>query len=179
MKITIISYSLTGNNEDLAINLANKLAAEHIRITELKPRTMDTITADIVFNRTPKIQMPAMKSEKYDLIIFVGPVWMGHVATPFRACFKQLSPKVDKYVFISVSGGADGPNPRLADELKKRLGKEPVVLIDLHIADLLPPEPKPTRKDTMVYRINEKDIKDLTDTIDAALNKTFTNRLNN
>jgi len=42
-------------------------------------------------------------------------------------------------------------------------------LIDLHIADLLPSEPEPTRKDTMAYRINEREVKHLTDTIVATL----------
>jgi hypothetical protein len=169
----VISYSLTGNNEDLAKNLAKKMAAEHVSIAEPKPRTMGTIVSDIVFGRTPKIRMPEMMAKEYDLVVFVGPVWMGQVATPFRACFKQLRPKVGTYAFASISGGADGPNPKLADELKKRLGKEPVAVIDLHIADLLSPEPKPTRKDTSAYRVNEKDVKHLTDMIEAALNTTI------
>jgi flavodoxin len=175
MKTIIISYSLTGNNADLAKNVAQKLTAEHISITESKPRSMGTIIFDMLLNRAPKIQMPVTKAEEYDLVIFVGPVWIGQVATPFRACFKQLGPKIDKYVFVSISGGADGPNPKLADELKKRLGKEPVAVIDLHIADLLPKEPKPTRKDTSSYRINGRDIKNLTGTIEAALKKTTAN----
>ena len=174
MKAVVISYSLTGNNEDLAKNLAKKMVAEHVSIAEPKPRTMGTIVSDIVFGRTPKIRMPEMMANEYDLVVFVGPVWMGQVATPFRACFRQLSPKVGTYAFASISGGADGPNPKLADELKKRLGKEPVTVIDLHIADLLPPVPKPTRKDTSAYRVNEKDVRYLTDTIQAALNTTIT-----
>ena len=175
MKATVISYSLTGNNKDLAASLAAALGAEQIRITEPKPRTMGTIVLDMVFNRTPKIVMPVEKTEAYDLVLFVGPVWMGQIATPFRACFKQLGQKIGQYAFISISGGADGPNPTLADELKKRLAKEPVCLVDLHIADLLPSEPKPTRKDTMAYRINERDVKYLTDTVMATLRKTIVN----
>jgi hypothetical protein len=173
MKAIVISYSLTGNNEDLATSLAATLVAEHVRITEPKPRTMGTIVLDMASSRTPKIKMPVERIEEYDLVLFVGPVWMGQIATPFRACFKQLCQKIGKYAFISISGGADGPNPKLADELKKRLAKEPVCLIDLHIADLLPPEPKPTRKDTMAYRITERDVKYLTDTIVATLHKTI------
>jgi hypothetical protein len=173
MKATVISYSLTGNNQDLAASLAATLGAEHIRITEPKPRTMNTIVLDMAFNRTPKIVMPVEKTAEYDLALFVGPVWMGQIATPFRACFKQLGQKIGEYAFISISGGADGPNPKLAGELEKRVGKEPVCLIDLHIADILPPEPKPTRKDTSAYRITERDVKYLTDTIVATLRETM------
>jgi hypothetical protein len=134
---------------------------------------MNKIVLDTVFNRTPKIVMPVEKTEDYDLVLFVGPVWMGQIAAPFRACFKQLGPRIGKYAFVSISGGADGPNPRLAGELEKRLGKEPVCLIDLHIADLLPPEPKPTREDTSAYRITERDVKSLTDTIVTILQETI------
>jgi hypothetical protein len=136
---------------------------------------MNKIVLDIIFRRTPKIVMPVDKMDGDDLMLFVGPVWMGQIATPFRACFKQLGQKIDKYAFVSISGGADGPNPNLADELEKRLGKEPVCLLDLHIAELLPPEPEPTRDDTMAYRITEKDVKVLTDTIVAKLHNFAVN----
>ena len=117
--------------------------------------------------------MPVEKIEAYDWVLFVGPVWMGQVASPFRVCFRQLSQQIGKYAFISICGGADGPNPKLADELEERLGKEPACLLDLHIADLLPSEPTPTRKDTMGYRITERDVKHLTDTTVATLREAM------
>jgi flavodoxin len=172
MKTIVISYSFTGNNQALAASLATTLAAEHVSITEPKPRTMAKIVLDVVLNRTPKI-VPVEKTQAYDLVLLVGPVWMGQIASPFRACFKQIGQSIEKYVFISISGGADGPNPKLADELERRLGRKPVHLLDLHIADLLPPEPKPTRNDTMNYRITASDVKHLTDRIAAALQETM------
>ena len=165
MSIVIISYSLTGNNEKLASSIAKMLAVKHVKIEEHKKRTNGTIAFDMLFNRTPKINMQLDENEKYSLALFVGPVWMGCVASPLRDCFKKLKEKIDKYVFISISGGADGPNPKLGNEMKKRIGKEAIAVIDLHIADLLPKEPKPERKDTSVYKINKDDIKQLTDTV--------------
>jgi flavodoxin len=173
MKTLVVYYSLTGNNEALAQSLAETLQAEHVRIAEVRQRTMGTIVLDMIFNRTPRIQFPGMEMEQYDLVLFVGPVWMGKIATPFRACFKQLRSKIGKYAFISISGGADGPNLKLASELRKRLKKEPVSVIDLHIADLLPPEPKPIRKDTSAYRISKDDIQNLTDTVVATLHEAI------
>jgi flavodoxin len=173
MKKMVVSYSLTGNNEALATSVATALGADHVRITESKSRTMLTTALDMFLNRTPKVSTPPEKVEAYDWVFFVGPVWMGQIATPFRACFKQAKSKIGSYAFISISGGADGPNLKLADELKKRLGKAPTTLIDLHIADLLPPEPKPTRDDTSAYRLTERDVQHLTDTIVATLDKTI------
>ena len=175
MKIAVISYSLTGNNETLANSIANEFAASHIKITESKLRTMGSIIVDIIFNKTPKVQPMPDGPENYDLILFFGPVWMGQAATPLRAYFKHLKTNPCSYAFISISGGADGPNPKLADELKKRTGIEPAALIDLHIADLLPSDPKPTRQVTSAYKINNVDIKKLTDTIVKTLRETIIN----
>ncbi len=165
MKIAVISYSFTGNNEALAKSIAAEFAAEHIRITESRQRTTGTIILDILFNRTPQVSPTVDKVTDKDLIIFVGPVWMGQAATPFRTYFKHLKAWPGRYAFISISGGAIGTNPKLAGDLKKRAGREPAALIDLHIADLLPHDPKPAMKDTSAYRINENDLKKLTGTI--------------
>ena len=162
MKMTVISYSLTGNNERLAKSLAGALGAEHLSITEPKRRTMGAIAFDNMLNRTPKVSVPALKLEEQDLVVFVGPVWMGQVASPLRACFKGFGPGLGKYAFVSICGGADGPNPKLAAELTKRLGKAPSALVEMHKADFLPPEPKPTRKDTMGFKVSEEQLRQLT-----------------
>ena len=165
MKPVIFSYSLTGNNKALAESLAKELSLEHIQVTESKPRTMGTIVMDIIFNRAPKVQPLPEKLENQGMILFLGPVWMGHVATPFRPYLKYLKSNPRKFAYLSISGGADGPNPKLGEELKKRTGIEPVAIIDHHIASLLPPDPKPTRNDTMTYRINSQEVESLTKTI--------------
>ena len=175
MNILVISYSLTGNNEALASSIAKELAAEHIKITEAKPRTTGSIVLDMIFNRTPRIQPIHDRLEKYDQILFVGPVWMGHAASPFRAYFKHLKTYTHKYTFASISGGAVNTNPKLAGDLKKRVGAAPEAVVDLHIADLMPSDPKPTMKDTSAYRVNHEDIKKLTDTIVKTVRTTILN----
>jgi flavodoxin len=172
MKVIVISYSLTGNNDALATAIAAELGAKHIKVTEEKSRTTATILFDILFNRTPKvIPMPGEIGDS-DLVIFVSPVWMGQIATPLRAYFKHFKDRAVNYAFVSISGGADGPNPKLAGELAKRMGKEPATLIDLHIASLLPPDPKPTREVTMAYRLSEAEVKGLTGKIVKTLRET-------
>ncbi|MBC7097808.1 flavodoxin family protein [Candidatus Bipolaricaulota bacterium] len=162
MKTTVISYSLTGNNAALAAGISSAFQAEHI---ESRGRTIGTIALDMLFNRTPKVKPIVDKVEDNDFVIFVGPVWMGQVASPLRAYFKRLKGRLGRYAFISISGGADGPNPKLARELSQRLGKEPAAVIDLHIAALLPADPKPTRQDTSSYRLTDEDAIRLTDRV--------------
>ena len=165
MSIGLYSYSLTGNNEKLAAGIAEKLSADHIRIQESKKRTMGTIAFDMLFNRTPEVSMQFDENINHNLVLFVAPVWMGSVASPVRYCFKKLKNRIGNYAFISISGGADGPNPKLSEELRKRTGKEPAAVIDMHIADLLPRDPKPGRKDTSVYKVNDSDLEKLTETV--------------
>jgi hypothetical protein len=169
MKILTVSYSFTGNNEALAKSVAKELTAEHLIVTEPKTRTMGGIVLDMLFNRTPKVQSLPNKLGDYDLILFFAPIWMGQVASPIRAYLKELRVNSGRYAFASISGGADGGNPKLMGELNKRTGREPIALIDLPITSLLPPDQHAARKDTSAYRIDEKDIKKLTDTILQAL----------
>lgn len=165
MNIIVISYSFTGNNEALAGSVAKELSAEHIRISEPGTRTLGSITLDMLFNRTPRVQ-PAPNVLKNDnLVLMFGPVWMGHVAAPLRGYLKYLKLHPHKYGFLSISGGADGTNPKLAGDLRNRTGAAPDILIDLHIADLLPTSTKAVRKETSAYRLNDEDIKQLTRTV--------------
>ena len=162
MNIAVISYSFTGNNDALAGSVAKELSSEYFQISESKPRTLSSITMDIIFSRIPLVQPSPNVLVKYDLILFFGPIWMGQVATPLRPYLKHLKTNPNKYGFISISGGADGPNTKVPGELRKRTGADPVVFIDLYIADLISTNPKPTRKATSAYKLDPGDIKQLT-----------------
>jgi hypothetical protein len=87
---------------------------------------------------------------------------MGALAFPMRAYLKQLKEHPKKYAYVSISGGAMNDNSGLPDELKRRTGIESVAVIDLHIADLLPPEPKPNTRAIDTYRFTVQDIENLT-----------------
>jgi hypothetical protein len=90
---------------------------------------------------------------------------MGQIATPLRALIRELESRIGSYAFISVRGGADGPNPKLAGELRRRVKHDPVSIVELHIPDLLPSEPRPKRKDTMVHRVTDSDVRTLTEAV--------------
>jgi len=155
MKITVISYSETGNNEKLAVRIAEKLSAKHVRVEELKPRTIGTTIGDLIFGRTPKIKHINENYEDSDLIIFTAPIWMGMAAFPLKNCFKKLKGKNINYAFAAISGGADGPNVKIGANLKKQMKNDPLKVVDLLIADLLPADPKPTRDDTSNYKLDD------------------------
>jgi hypothetical protein len=60
-------------------------------------------------------------------------------------------------------------NSGLADTLKRKAGMEAAAVIDLHITDLLPPEPKPTAQTLSEYRLTEQDAENLTKSAVAML----------
>lgn len=164
MSTGVISYSLTGNNDALAARVAKMLGAAHIRVTEQKQRTMGAIVFDLLLGRTPRVQPSPEMQDGFELIVYVAPVWMGQAASPLRAFLGRIKKKPRRYAFVSISGGADGPNPKLGSWLAKAAGKVPEIVVDLHIADLLPVEPKPTRDDTSAYRLTEDEAQKLAET---------------
>ncbi len=171
MRIAVISYSFTGNNKALAHKVAQALQADLIELAEPKPRTMGTIVLDMLLNRSPKAVPQPEALDDYGLLLFSGPVWMGHVAAPLRPYLGYLRKHPRQYGFFSISGGADGGNTKLAGELQKRAGAAPVLLLDQHIAGLLlqtDAASAPARKDTSAYRLTEKDIEALAGPVIAA-----------
>ncbi len=169
MSITVVSYSLTGNNRALAAAVAKALSAGHVEISEEKPRKTGDIILDMILSRTPQVKPLPSVLEQYERILFIAPVWMGKAASPLRAYFKHLRAHPQPYAFASVSGGALNTNPKLAYDLEKRAGIKPAAFVDLHIADLLPSGRKPTMKDTSAYHLNSADISKLTGVIAASV----------
>jgi hypothetical protein len=172
----VVSYSHTGNNDALAGNLAKALGADHRRIVERRARTMGTILLDMALKREPRTDFDPVGIDEYEFVLVVGPVWMGQIAAPLRAWLRTLRATTVEFGFLSICGGADGPNPGLAADLERRVGRRPAAVVELHIADLLPPEPAPERKDTMAYRLTEGDVRELAATAAQALAEITTLR---
>jgi len=172
MATKVISYSYTGNNDALAEKYANAIGAEHFRIEEKRRRTMLRIVADTIVESSPKLKRSHEEINRDDKVFVFAPIWMGKIATPARPWLKKIGECGADYGFISISGGADGPdsNDRVLTELETRVGRPPAVFEDLHIADLLPDTPQPTREITMGYRLTEDDLDVLLDRLPVSLN---------
>ena len=155
MKIAVISYSFTGNNEALAKQIAHNLSVEHISLSESKKRNYFTIFLDIMFNRTPKVTPNATDIDNYDYVIFVAPIWIGQPAFPLRSYLKYLKKHPKKYAFVTVSG--DG-NADYIKSVTKRAGSEPEIFASISLNEFLPKEIKDNFKELMNYRLPESEI---------------------
>lgn len=161
MNIAMISFSYSGNNEALAESVANKLNAKHIKITTTKQFNMGRLLLDMMFGITPKVNPNPEIVKQYDFVLFFSPVWMGRTASPLRAYLKYLRHKPIRYGFLSISGGADGGNPKLEKELQKRTGKEPAIVFDQHISEVLHSNTQITKKDSSAYKLSHTDVEKL------------------
>ena len=151
MKTIVVYYSYSGNNETLANRVAAELRADTFALVEEKPRTQKTIFMDMLLGRRPRLKALPGNMEQYDFTLFMGPVWMFHIPSPLRSCFRALKGKIHDYAFASVNGGALGPNTKLGSELSHRLGKEPKFVLDLNVARLCEVKENPTTDDTGAY----------------------------
>lgn len=169
MGITIVYYTLTGNNKALAEALAKELSADLVRVTEKKTRKTGKIILDMIFNRCPKAYPSPSELQGRGNLLFIAPVWMGKVASPLRPYLKNLKKHPQPYAFACISGGALNPNPKLQEDLEKWAGAKPAAFADLHIADLLPQNPKPTMKDTSAYRLENAQAEKLAGIVAASV----------
>jgi len=165
MKIKMISYSLTGNNGRLADSLAARISADHTSLKDMKTRSNGQIAREMLFGGIPETIPSETGTEDADLLLFVGPVWMGQPASPFRKAFKGIRERTVPYAYISVSGGALGPNRRLSKALEKRTGSKPEAVVDLQIARLFLDKDKPAMKDTSAYVLSPEEAERLSDMV--------------
>lgn len=158
MNSLIVSYSYTGNNKKVADFLSQKLSINQLEISEPKKRNYLTIGMDMLFNRVPKIKESIENFEENGIIILIAPVWMGMIASPLRKILIELKRKNCKYIFITISGGADGKNPKLAYEIEKRVGRSASSVLEFTIADFLPEKKDTLRNEISEYKMTENDV---------------------
>lgn len=169
MDITILSYSYSGKNKKLATSLAQKLSAKHISFTTVKPMSFFRIALHMLFGTKPALNEQIPEPKKDELVLFIAPIWMGQIASPLKRCFQQLKGKIENYAFISISGGALGPNPKITSELTKRMGKAPKFVIDRQAVEFLKLDHKPTPKETDAYDFSDEDCASIVDEVVAKI----------
>jgi flavodoxin len=167
MKTLIVYYSFTGNNQKLAIKLQQKLNCDLYGIQEVRKRKPITILIDLLFKRLPKVMEPSNDLSQYDHVIFIAPIWSGKIASPLRSFLINERSNICRYSFITVCSGRPQQQSWITNGLRNVLEKEPVIVQELCINDLLPEEKKNNIKYTTPYRILGNDLDAFKDKIEA------------
>ncbi|WP_276370186.1 NAD(P)H-dependent oxidoreductase [Chryseolinea sp. H1M3-3] len=157
MKLLIIYFSFSGNNEMLVDDLKKRLGCEAVKIIESKKRKDMTILFDVMFNRTPRINNIGKNLEEYDHIILIAPIWAGKIASPLKSLLLLEKENIHDYSFICVCSGVENQKEKIQTQLTNLLRKKPVIVTELWINDLLPADQKNKIKYVTPYRLQPKD----------------------
>lgn len=125
MKRIVVYYSLEGNTEKAAKQIAEELGAEIVKIEPVKSIPPDSDKKfmvggmQAVFGICPQLQNESFDEAAYDQVILGTPVWAGKCASPVRSFIKKnrLDEKVT--AVFTCSGGGD--NDGCIANLKKKL----------------------------------------------------------
>jgi flavodoxin len=158
MKVLIVYFSYAGNNEILAKEIQKKLLCDTLQILDSNKRNGFTILLDILFDRKPSIQSYEKNIKTYDHIIFIAPIWASKIASPLKSFLRLEKNNIPQYSFITACSGYAGQKEKIAKDLIRLIEKQPTIVTELWINDLLPADQKNKIKYVTPYRLQPKDL---------------------
>ena len=174
MKTLVVFYSFSGNNTIVAEELNRRLGGDIYEIKETKGRTGFTILFDLLLNRKPKIVAPSFPPDQYDRVILMAPVWNAKIASPMQSFIRLEKDHLKEYGFVTVCGGRAGQQEKLEKQLLLLTGKTPMLVKQLSVNNLVPPERRSVNK-TASFRVEGKDLKYFEPALDQLVNKLLEN----
>ncbi|MBQ7566862.1 MAG: NAD(P)H-dependent oxidoreductase [Oscillospiraceae bacterium] len=130
MKALIVYYSMSGNTEYAANELARMLGADTLRIEPKKAypssgaRKILWGGKSAIMAEKPKLVPYTLHAEDYDTVIFGSPVWASNVAPPLRTFMAENGEALRGKrfaAFVCYLGGGGG---KALEKLTKLLGVE-------------------------------------------------------
>ncbi len=125
MKKAVVFYSLSGNTQAAAKEIAEGIGADLIELKLVKPfpteksKQLALGGMQAMFGMKPSIQELSKNIKEYDVLILGTPIWAGTIAAPVHSFLNKYQ-VLDKIVAVfTFSGGGD--NKRCIAKLSKRL----------------------------------------------------------
>lgn len=125
MKKAVVFYSLSGNTQAAAKEIAEGIGADLIELKLVKPfpteksKQLALGGMQAMFGMKPAIQELSKNIKEYDVLILGTPIWAGKIAAPVHSFLNKYQ-ILDKIVAVfTFSGGGD--NKRCIAKLSKRL----------------------------------------------------------
>lgn len=125
MKKAVVFYSLSGNTQAAAKEIAEGIGADLIELKLVKPfpteksKQLALGGMQAMFGMKPAIQELSKNIKEYDVLILGTPIWAGTIAAPVHSFLNKYQ-VLDKIVAVfTFSGGGD--NKRRIAKLSKRL----------------------------------------------------------
>lgn len=125
IKKAVVFYSLSGNTQAAAKEIAEGIGADLIELKLVKPfpteksKQLALGGMQAMFGMKPAIQELSKNIKEYDVLILGTPIWAGTIAAPVHSFLNKYQ-VLDKIVAVfTFSGGGD--NKRCIAKLSKRL----------------------------------------------------------
>lgn len=125
MKKAVVFYSLSGNTQAAAKEIAEGIGADLIELKLVKPfpteksKQLALGGMQAMFGMKPAIQELSKNIKEYDVLILETPIWAGTIAAPVHSFLNKYQ-VLDKIVAVfTFSDGGD--NKRCIAKLSKRL----------------------------------------------------------
>jgi hypothetical protein len=113
MHSLVIYYSFSGNTRAVAERAARDLGADIAEVRSARYEAAGFRFLRAAFDswrgRLPAIEITGGHPEEYDFVLLMGPVWVGHAATPVRAYLTQNRGKLIRAAFLLTFGGSCSP----------------------------------------------------------------------
>lgn len=136
MKKAVVFYSLSGNTQAAAKEIAEGIGADLIELKLVKPfpteksKQLALGGMQAMFGMKPAIQELSKNIKEYDVLILGTPIWAGTIAAPVHSFLNKYQ-VLDKIVAVfTFSGGGD--NKRCIAKLSKRL---PRLIVEVALAN--------------------------------------------
>ena len=133
MKKAVVFYSLSGNTQAAAKEIAEGIGADLIELKLVKPfpteksKQLALGGMQAMFGMKPAIQELSKNIKEYDVLILGTPIWAGTIAAPVHSFLNKYQ-VLDKIVAVfTFSGGGD--NKRCIAKLSKRLPRLKVEVV--------------------------------------------------
>ena len=112
MKALVVFYSMTGNTEKVARELARRLEAD-IEVIEGRAKRSGAIgrlrsVFEAIF-KIPAENFPSTREDAdYDIVVLGGPVWAKNMASPVRAFIRSEGAHINNLAVFCTEMGSGG-----------------------------------------------------------------------
>lgn len=113
MKSIVVYYSLEGNTDYVAREVAKHTGADLLRLEPEREYPKGKVSKyvwggkSVVFGEKPSLRPYQFNKDLYDLIIIATPIWASSFAPPIRSFFADHDLRNKNVAFICCSAGGD------------------------------------------------------------------------
>jgi flavodoxin len=137
-RILVVYYSLSGNTERVAEDLAKRLGAESEKIGDIKVRRglLGYLRAafDSIRERPAELTALDKNPNEFALTLIGTPIWAGKITPAVRSYLRMNRGRFNEVAFFTTSGST--PAEKVVPAMERLAGRQAVALAGFNYVDL-------------------------------------------